>query len=124
MSYYLAANLNVLHTDTNTFYLNEKQDVIGPKQHHSTNVSRSPAAKTFSVLYLARWSPEFSRITILISALSDEKHMHFLNHLDIFTGVKYEMGVEGRRVGVQKKMDHGYCAYIFQKNCFLYSYLL
>jgi len=53
---------------------------------------RPPAAQLFGVLYLARWIPEFPRITILISALSAEKHMHFLNHLDSFIGVKYDGG--------------------------------
>lgn len=52
-------------------------------------MSRPPAARVFSVLYLARWVPKFSRIQITISAISAEKHMHFINQLDVFIGVKY-----------------------------------
>jgi len=67
-------------------------------------MSRPPAAEIFGVLYLARRIPEFSGITVLISALSAEEHMHFLNQLDMLIEVKYEGGGE---------VDHGNCIYIY-----------
>lgn len=84
-------------------------------------MSRPPAARVFSVLYLARWVPEFSRIQIIISSLSAEKHMHFINQLDVFIGVKYTRA--GAVVG-GGKMDHGNCVYVFKKNSFLSPYLI
>lgn len=55
-------------------------------------MSRPPAVKIFTALYLARQIPEYSRITLLISALSAEKRTHFLSQLDVFIGVNYKGG--------------------------------
>lgn len=62
-------------------------------------MSRPPAAKIFTALDLARQMPEYSRTTLLISALSAEKHTHFLSQLDVFIGVNYEGGMRGVRKG-------------------------
>lgn len=55
-------------------------------------MSRPPAAKIFTALDLAGQIPEYSRITLSISALSAEKHRHFLSQLDVFIGVNYKEG--------------------------------
>lgn len=58
-------------------------------------MSRPPAAKIFTALDLARQIPEYSRITLLISALSAEKHTRFPSQLDVFIGVNYKGGLGG-----------------------------
>lgn len=55
-------------------------------------MSRPPAAKIFTALDLDRQIPEYSRITLLISALSAEKHTHFFSQLDVFIEVNYKGG--------------------------------
>lgn len=55
-------------------------------------MSRPPAAKIFTALDLARQIPEYSRITLLISALSAEKHTRFPSQLDVFIGANYKEG--------------------------------
>lgn len=73
--------------------LQEQKEASFHKQHKS--MSRPPAAKIFTALDLAGQIPEYSRITLLISALSAEKHRHFLSQLDVFIGVNYKEGWGG-----------------------------
>lgn len=125
INYFLAVCLIVLHTTCRyncilpqwTRGCYRSKEAAFHKQHKS--MSRPPAAKIFTALDLARRIPEYSRKTLLISALSAEKHTHFLSQLDVFIGVNYKAGGE-----VQGKMDHGNCVYAFKKNSFLSPYLI